>query len=103
MLMTQYRADALALNRPVSDSVGLEARNWTGAGTVGGTAGLTTGTVQGSTQENYGLRSDDRDREASFEVSSGTTTGTHIFYQVGSVVEITRNDRDVGTDRALAG
>jgi hypothetical protein len=49
-------------------------------GTVGGTAGPIPGTVMPLTKENYRLRSDERDREASFEASSGTTTGTHIIY-----------------------
>jgi hypothetical protein len=50
-------------------------------GTVGGTAGPIPGTVTPLTKENYRVRSDGRGREASFEASSGTTTGTHIIYQ----------------------
>ncbi len=57
------------------------------AGPMGGTAGPTSGTVQGFTKENYRLRSDDGDRNLTFEPSSGTTTGTHIIYQMGSEVE----------------
>jgi hypothetical protein len=54
-------------------------------GTVEGTVGPIPGTVTPLTKENYRLRSDDRDREASFEASSGTTTGTHIIYQRSGV------------------
>ena len=57
------------------------------AGTVGGTAGPIPGTATPLTKENYRLRSGDRDREPSFEGSSGTTTGTHIIYQMGSGVK----------------
>ena len=57
------------------------------AGMVGGTAGTIPGTATPLTKENYRLRSGDRDREPSFEGSSGTTTGTHIIYQMGSGVK----------------
>jgi hypothetical protein len=53
-------------------------------------AGPITGTVTALTKENYRLRSDDRDRHASIEPSSGPTTGTHIIYQMGSGVEEAR-------------
>ncbi|MBQ0820182.1 hypothetical protein KBI52_08155 [Microvirga sp. HBU67558] len=53
------------------------------AGPMRGTAGLTTGTVTALTKENYRSRSDEKDRRASFEQSSGPTTGTHIIYQRG--------------------
>jgi hypothetical protein len=57
------------------------------AGTMGGIAGPMTGTVTPLTQENYHLRSDVRDRDASNESSSGPTTGTHIIYQMGPADE----------------
>jgi hypothetical protein len=53
------------------------------AGPTTGTAGPMGGTVPGSTNENYPSQSDDRDRRARFDLSSGPTTGTHIVYQEG--------------------
>ncbi|WP_160195381.1 helix-turn-helix domain-containing protein [Microvirga sp. BSC39] len=60
------------------------------AGPMAGTAGLITGTVTALTKENYRLRSDEKDRQPSFEPSSGPTTGTHIIYQMGAGVEEAR-------------
>jgi hypothetical protein len=51
------------------------------AGTVGGTAGPILRTVTRLAKENCRLRSDERDRDASNELPSGPTTGTHIIYQ----------------------
>jgi hypothetical protein len=53
------------------------------AGPMGGTAGPISRTVQGSAKENYRLRSDERDRHAPFDASSGPTTGTHIHLPDG--------------------
>ncbi len=63
-----------------------------------GTAGPTTGTVQGFTKENYHLRSDERDREASFEPSSGPITGTHIHLPDG----VGRKTRETTRKQAAA-
>jgi hypothetical protein len=73
------------------------------AGPMRGTAGPTTRTAQGSTKENYRLRSDVRDRAPSIEASSGPTTGTHIIYQMGYGVEVTRDATDEGSGTQLGG
>jgi hypothetical protein len=65
------------------------------AGPMGGTAGPIKVTVQAPTKENYRLRSDLRDRQASSEPSSGPTTGTHIIYQMGTGVEETGEQSEV--------
>ncbi|KFG70375.1 hypothetical protein JH26_04910 [Microvirga sp. BSC39] len=65
------------------------------AGLMGGTVGLTTGTVTALTKENYRPRSDERDRQASSEPLNGPTTGTHIIYQMGSGVEVVREQSGV--------
>jgi hypothetical protein len=65
------------------------------AGPMGRTAGPTSGTVQSLTKENYRLRSDDKDRQASSEPSTSPTTGTHIIYQMGSGVEEAREQSGV--------
>ncbi len=53
------------------------------AGPIGGTDGPITGTVTALTKENYRLRSDEKDRDAPIDTSSGPTTGAHIIYQMG--------------------
>jgi hypothetical protein len=65
------------------------------AGPSNRTASPITGTVHASTKENYRSRSDERDREPSFQPSSGLTTGTHIIYQMGAGVEEAREQSEV--------
>jgi hypothetical protein len=69
------------------------------AGTVGGTAGPISGIVTALTKENYRLRSDDRDHEASFEASSGPTTGTHIHLPEGAGAGDARHGTDAARHR----
>ncbi len=54
------------------------------ARTMGGTAGPITGTLPPRARENFRLRFDVRDRDASNKPFSGSTTETHTTYQVGS-------------------
>lgn len=65
------------------------------AGPTRGTAGVTSGTVTNLTKENCRELSLPRDRDRSSEATNGLTTGTHIIYQMGSGVEVTRDSVDV--------
>jgi hypothetical protein len=70
------------------------------AGPMRGTASPTSGTVQGSTKENYHLRSDERDRAPFIDPSTGPITGTHIIYQMGCGVDVTKDEAEVADGRS---
>ena len=73
------------------------------AGLTRGTAGPITGTVTALTQENCRELSLSRDREAHLDAVICPTTGTHIIYQMGSAVEVKRDDADAGDGSLLGG
>ncbi len=66
------------------------------AGPSSGTAGPSGGTVKASTKENCRELSSTRDRKRDLQPIICPATGTHIIYQLGSGVEVTRDDADAG-------
>jgi hypothetical protein len=72
-------------------------------GPSGGTAGPSDGTVTALAKENYHELSLSRDSKGQCQPVICPTTGTHIIYQMGSGVEVSRDDPDATRVKQVGG